>query len=382
VSRAPRRLLFVVNVGWFFLSHRLPIARAARLAGYDVHVAADIEDEAEAQAIVTEGFTFHRINVQRGRRRVLGELGLIRQLASLFLRLRPDIVHTVTVKPVVYGGIAARLTRTRHVVHAISGLGYVFTHGAGSRRVTRVVVSALYRIALGSREHKVIFQNEDDRDMFVSAGIVARAATVLIEGSGVDIDAFRAVPESAGPVTVLLPARILRDKGIHEFADAATSLRGAGVAARFAIAGRLDEANPAGIGGKEFATLCERSGVEWLGFVHDMPALFSGVHIVCLPSYREGLSKTLIEACAAGRPIVASDVTGCREVARHGINALTVPPADARALADALRRLIEDPALRRKFGQAGRTLAERTYDVRTVVARTLSVYEQFFAREY
>jgi glycosyltransferase involved in cell wall biosynthesis len=375
-----RRLLFVVNVGWFFLSHRLPVARAARDAGFEVHVACDVESAEEVARVEAEGFRFHRLHIRRGSIRPGADLGLLLELQRLYRGLAPYIVHHVTVKPVIYGGLAARLTGVRNVVHAISGLGYAFAQGQGSRVFVRTAILALYRLALRGEHHRVIFQNVTDRDSFLGMRLVRPEACVLIEGSGVDLQRFEPGPESDGTVTVLLPARILRDKGVAEFAEAAARLRADGVAARFAVAGRLDPANPAALSADEFAQLCDRTGIEWLGHVDDMPALLREVHVVCLPSYREGLSKTLIEAAAAGRALVASDVPGCREVVRHGENGWTVPARDPVALAAALRSLIEDRELRERFGRAGRRLAEASWDVREVERRTLDVYRSFDSR--
>lgn len=369
-----RRLLFVVNVGWFFISHRLVLARAARDQGFAVHVACDIENDVESAAIEAEGFTFHRLSVQRGRANVWSDAQLLLRLTALYRRIRPDIVHHVTVKPVVYGGLAARLSAVQRVVAAVSGLGYVFTAGAGSRTWLRSVVTALYRLALGGAGVRVIFQNEADRQVFIDRKIIKESASVLIPGSGVDLDQFQPAPEPSGIPVVLLPARLLRDKGIVEFADAARRLTDAGVAGRFQIAGRLDEDNPAGMSRAEIADLCHRTGVEWLGQRDDMAALYRSSHVICLPSYREGLSKTLIEAAASGRAMVASDVPGCREVVLHDVTGLTVPPRDSAALAEALRRLLTDTELRRRFGVAARHLAESTFDQRLIVEQTLAVY--------
>jgi glycosyltransferase involved in cell wall biosynthesis len=342
-------------------------------------VACDIETAAESAAIEAEGFTFHRLRVQRGRANAFFDAQLLVRLTGLYRELRPNIVHHVTVKPVVYGGLAARMSGIGRVVAAVSGLGYVFTAGAGSRRWLRSLVTTLYRIALGGQGVRVIFQNAADRQVFIDRKIVNESACVLIAGSGVDLAAFHPEPEPPGMPIVLLPARLLRDKGVIEFAEAAKRLTDAGVVARFQIAGRLDEDNPAGMSRAEIDSLCQRTGVEWLGQRDDMAGLYRASHVICLPSYREGLSKTLIEAAASGRPMVASDVPGCREVVLDDVTGLTVPPRDPWALAKALQRLLMDPALRQRFGQAARRLAESAFDERLIVEQTLGVYHELLA---
>lgn len=369
------KLLFNANVAWFLISHRLEIARAARDSGYEVHVSADIDSVEEAELLEREGFRFHRVRLSRGGLSLVGDLRYLAQLSGLIDAVRPDLVHNVTVKPVVYGTVAARRRGISAVVNAVSGLGYAFT-GGESRRLLSGIVKAAYRAALHRPEVRVIFQNEDDIRTFIDAKIIEKRQAVLIRGSGVDLDAFRRTPEPPGNPVVVLPARMLRDKGVLEFAAAARMLRAGGCNAEFVLAGRADQANPAGLSALELASLQQETGVKWLGHVSDMPGLFSRSHIICLPSYREGLPKSLLEACAAGRAIVTTDVPGCREAVRNGENGLLVEPRNASALAQAIRTLVDDPALRRAMGTAGRNRAEAEFDVRAVVHATLGIYRE------
>lgn len=369
------RLLLNVNTGWFLISHRLEVARAARDAGYEVHVAADVESSAEQEQLEGEGFQFHRMRINRGGVNALRDLVYLRQLGRLMKEIRPDLVHNVTVKPIVYGTIAARWMGVSGIVNAVSGLGYAFA-GKGSRRVVSFLVKSAYRIALNSPDVKVIFQNNDDRKVFENAGIVDSRQTVLIRGSGVDLGTFAFAREPEGVPVIVLPARMLRDKGVAEFVEAARLLRGQGCCAKFVLAGKVDDGNPASLREEELRQLEREVGVEWLGHVTDMAALYRRAHIVCLPSYREGLPKTLLEACAVGRAVVATDVPGCREVVRHGENGFLVEARSARALAAALDVLLQNGELRRKMGAAGRKIAENEFDVRSVVRATLDVYER------
>lgn len=371
----PPTVLFIVNVAWFFLSHRLPIARAAREAGYEVHVLADVTSPQEIETLEQEGLIFHRAVLKRGGLNPLSDLAYLLRVLLVMRKVSPTLVHNVTVKPVLYGTIAARLLGVRAIINAISGLGYSFTDE--SRRLLAAVLKRAYRLVLRSPRVNVIFQNRDDAQQLVSLGAVDSRQAILIRGSGVDLLAYHAVAEqrSDRPL-VVLPARMLRDKGIVEFAEAARLLSARGCCARFALAGALDPSNPAALSDEELAQLTSDTPLDWLGHVQDMPDLYRSAHIVCLPSYREGLPKALIEACASARPIVTTDVPGCREVVTHNVNGLLVPARDPAALADALQRLIEDPALRAQFGKAGRQKAQEEFDVDSIVRQTMNLYRQ------
>ena len=373
---SPPRLLFVVNVAWFFLSHRLALARAAMGAGYDVHLAADFDDRRELTRLAEEGISYHRIRLQRGGLNPLRDLGLLVSLTRLYRRLAPDIVHHVTVKPVLYGGAAARWLGVPGIVHAVSGLGYVFTDEGWQARMLRRLVGAGYRHVLGTDRARAIFQNGTDLGHFVEHRWIAPGQAMLIPGAGVDVERFRPGAEPPGPVTFTLPARILREKGVVEFAEAASILRREGSRARFVLAGGLDPSNPGALTRDETLRLCADHGLEWVGHVEDVAALLSASHVVCLPSYREGLPKALLEACAAGRAIVTTDVPGCRDVVRAGENGLLVPVRDPVALAVAFRTLEADGALRQRLGAAGRERAVREFCEPLIVQRTMALYAE------
>lgn len=370
----PRTLVFVCNVAWFFISHRLALAKAAKAAGYDVHVASDVERPGEARAIEEAGLHFHPIKMRRGGVNPLADLVTLLQLTRLLRRLRPSIVHNVTIKPVLYGSLAARVAGTPAIVNAVSGLGYVFADSSRARGL-RAMVHRIYRLALRPRAVRVIFQNQDDRDVFVRNGLVDADKTVLIAGSGVDLQAFTpSEPPSSERIRIVLPARMLADKGVNEFAAAAAQLRERGMAVECLLAGGLDAANPAGLTQQDLQRLEATAAVKWLGHVDDMVSLLRNAHIVCLPSYREGLPKALIEACAMARPIVTTDVAGCRDVVEDEVNGLLVPARDASALAEALGRLVQEPELRQRMGRRARQIAEERFDVNAVIARTLALY--------
>jgi glycosyltransferase involved in cell wall biosynthesis len=368
------RVLFIVNVAWFFLSHRLPVARAARAAGYEVHLLAAVTSPAEVTALERDGIILHRAPNTRGSVNPLADLRFLLRTLRVMRTVVPVLVHNVTVKPVLYGTLAARMLHIPGIINAISGLGYAFSDQ--SRWMLATTLRGAYRFALRSSRVHVVFQNDDDAREFLSAGIVSRDQSVLIRGSGVDLLTYHPAPEDpATPPLVVLPARMLRDKGIVEFSGAARLLRERGCDARMVLAGPLDPSNPTALTREEIARVTAEAPVEWLGQVEDMPGLLRRAHIVCLPSYyREGVPKSLIEACAAGRPIVTTDLPGCRAVVTHGSNGLLVPARDVSALADALQALIGNPGLRASFGAAGRARAEREFGVERIVEETLSLY--------
>ena len=258
--RAPR-LLYVENVGWGFLTHRLAFAQAARDAGYDVHVATDVERDEERQSIVEHGFTFHRLSLARGIAGLGRELGTFWQLGALYRRLRPDVIHHVTIKPVIYGTLVSRLLPSIGVVNTVSGLGHLYVVNDRRARLLRVIASLGYRSAFARPHSYTIFQNDDDMRRFPPV-----SRTVIIEGAGVDLSQFATSDEPAGKVTVVLPARMLREKGVIEFAKAAQELRAEGVRARFLLAGVPDAANPGSLTEQELRSLERDCGVEWLGY--------------------------------------------------------------------------------------------------------------------
>lgn len=375
---AGRCLLFVVNNPAFFMSHRVPVALAAQQAGYDVHVATmDGPAVADIQAL---GMTHHPIPMTRSGKHPLQELGTLLALIRLFRRLRPQVVHLVTIKPVLYGGIAARLTRVPGMVAAISGLGFVFLSHSLKMRLVRSVVARLYRVALGHPNSRVIFQNANDRDKLKSLGAVRDDQVVIIRGAGVDLNAYRASPEPPEPpVVVTMVARLLRDKGVQEFVQAARLLRERGVPVTMQLVGGVDAGNPTSATQDEVDAWRQEGCVEALGERSDVAALYAAAHIAVLPSYREGLPKSLIEAAACARAVVTTDVPGCRDAIEPNVTGLLVPVRDAQALADAIARLAGDAALRQAMGAAGRGLAEREFNVERVARIHVELYDALSA---
>ena len=368
------RLLFILNDAPFFVSHRLSLAVAARDAGFDVHIAVAYDVDA-VTIIEAAGISHHDIPLKRGARGPFGELRLIGCLARLIRSLRPDIVHTVTMKPVIYGGGLARLLRVPAVVNAVTGLGYLFLIDGTLARLQRSIIKHLYKFALGHSNGRAIFQNPDDLNLFLGDRLVDQDRSIIIKGTGVDMDKFRVLPEPADRPVVMFPARVIGDKGIHEFVAAAKVLKSRGQRAQFVIVGRTDPDNPTDVGESKIREW-ERDGlVEWWGFSDDMADTLPKANVVCMPSYREGLPRVLIEAAACGRPIVTTDVPGCREIVNDGENGILVPVRDDTATADAIEKILIDPNLRQRMAARSRAIAEAEYALQAFVTNTFTVYD-------
>jgi glycosyltransferase involved in cell wall biosynthesis len=369
---APLRLLYVVTEDWYFLSHRLPMARAARAAGFDVHVATRVVDG--GPAIAREGFSLHSVPFARGRLSPRGSIASIRALRRIHREVEPAIVHHVAVQAAVLGSLAA-LSRPVASVNAMTGLGYAFTSGSMKAAVLRPLMAAAARILFNGPQRIVLVQNPDDRDNMLALGIAADRIA-LIPGSGVDVDSLRPLPEPEGPPTIAFVGRLLDDKGIRTLVAAHRLLRERGSPVELLIAGTPDPANPASISEEEAAGWNREAGIAWLGHVSDISALWSRVHIAVLPSRREGLPKSLLEAAACGRPMISSDVPGCREVVRPRETGLLVPPDQPAALAAAIGQLASSPDLRALYGAAARRLAVERFSADSIGRQTVDLYRR------
>lgn len=372
-SRKPR-LLFVVNADWFFVSHRLRLGKACQAAGYEVHVAGG--KSSASSTIEASGMPFHSLPIDRGGTNPFNDLKTLSEMLSLFRRVQPDIVHLVTIKPNLYGGMAARLLKIP-VVHAVSGMGYAFIGEAGpARKVLRKSLLLAYRTTFSRRACRVIFQNPTDRDQFIDSKIVAREKTVLIPGSGVDTERFaqRTLPE--GPPVVLLPARLLKDKGVLEFVEAARGIKAERPEVRMVLVGRVDEENPAGIPEEEVQRWVGDGLVEWWGAIENeaMPATYARAHLVVLPSYREGLPLALAEAQAIGRACITTDVPGCRDAILEDRTGWLVPVGDSQALEAAITSALTDRDDLVERSKTAAEFARSHFAQERVFEATLAIY--------
>lgn len=363
------RLLFLVTEDWYFVSHRLSLAVAAKESGYDVVVAT--REAKHGDIIRQAGIRLIPFELSRRGGDPFSELF---RLVKLFCNERPDILHLVAMKPVVYGGIAALIARVPRVIGAVAGLGWLFTSENRLQKKLQPILRTILARLLSFQNFQTIVQNTDDFEVLKKSGVPTDRLQ-LIKGSGVDVDLFTPIqPDSSGAVTVVLVARMLWDKGISEFVQAAILLKSRYEKVRFVLVGDPDPANPAAIPEKILRGWNDSSGVEWWGRCEDIPKILEQVHIACLPSYREGLPKSLIEAAAAGLPIVTTDTPGCREVVQEGFNGFLVPVRDSRALAEALAKLIENSKLRTWMGKNSRERAIKEFSSSVINRQVLDVY--------
>lgn len=371
------KIFMVVNNPSFFLSHRLPIALAAKDQGHDVHIVTMAGES--VQRITSLGFKYHCLPMSRSGTNPLQELKTLWFLYQLFRREKPDLVHLVTIKPVLYGGIAARLAAVKAVVYAISGLGFIFTRQRQGLDVLKTSAVQLYRLALGHPNSKVIVQNADDLSVLKQMGALRPGQAVVIKGAGVDIQEFAVQPEPLEPVIVTMATRLLKDKGVMEFVQAARLSRQKREQTGQApiiwqLAGSIDPGNPASLSQAEFEQIS--SDVQALGERRDIAQLYGQSHIIVLPSYREGIPKSLLEAAACGRAIVTSDVPGCRDSIIPHVSGVLVPVKDASALAQAVQQLADDKQGRQAMGMAGRALAEREFALPIILRQHADVYRE------
>jgi glycosyltransferase involved in cell wall biosynthesis len=371
-----KKILYVDNRSQYFVTHRLPLAMAVRDRLAEVHVTTLSRREEDLELIASKGLVFHKLPHNSNGRSVVKPLLLGFELATLFKRLKPDLVHIFTLKAMCVGGLAFLGVDKSAVLMTVTGLGYAFTSRTIKARLLGTAVSAIMPPLFKRAGDDFIFQNQDDLTVFHDQFRIARERLHLIRGSGVDIRNYPVLAEKPTVPTIILVSRMLRDKGVTEFVEAARSLKLEGIQARFLLVGDPDAENPAGIPASELLEWHDSGVVEWQRYCSDIRTLFSDAHIVCLPSYREGIPKVLMEAAACGRPIVTTDAPGCREVVRHQENGLLVPPRDGHALASALRTLIRDSELRLSMGRNGRSLAENEFSLERVIKENFKLYER------
>jgi glycosyltransferase involved in cell wall biosynthesis len=367
---AAPKLLFLVTDDRYFMSHRLPMARAAVLAGFDVHVGTRVKNF--GQAIRAEGYTVHDLPWEKLKRSPLDIIKDIWAIRQLYQNLKPDIIHHIALVPVMFGQIAAT-GLSLATVNTIAGLGSGFIGRGLKGKILKTGLVLALRTLLTRHHSLTVVQNEDDRAALESIGVPSPNIR-LVPGSGVDTDRLKPLLEPEGPITIGIAARMLDDKGIRPLVEAQALLHAKGLDTRLLLAGDYDPTNRSAIPISDLEAFARQPGVEWLGHVDDIKALWARCHIAVLPSRREGLPKALLEAAALGRPLVATDVPGCRDVAMDGETGLLVPVDDAAALAQAIETLALDPALRAQFGAAGRRRVEKIFSSTAIGAEIAAIY--------
>ena len=367
------RVLYLATEDWYFVSHLLGLARAVRDAGCDVTVVTRTRHH--AGVIRKEGFDLVSFLFPRSRLSLISELKSIVNLVRIYRRARPDLVHHVALKPSLYGSVAALLTPGPAVVNAVTRLGFVFTAGHWMRNALQPLVSIGGRLVMSRPRSRIIVQNPDDMKTLAAAGIVRDGRASLIRGSGVDLNAFPPQPDPDGIPTIAMVSRLLWTKGVGELVEASRILQDRGMKVRTILIGMPDPDNPASIPEDQLCDWHDDGLIQWWGFRDAIAEIWRQAHVAVLPSYREGLPKSLVEAAACGRPIVATDVPGCREIVEDGENGFLVPVHDARALADVLERLLKSRELRQRMGKKSRALVETRFHQAIAIEETLAVYE-------
>jgi len=375
------RLLYLVTEDWYFCSHRLALGRAAVAAGYDVTVATRVSDHGED--IRAAGINLVDLPWRRRSTNAWNEFRTLGSLYKLYRAYRPELVHHIALKPVLYGSLVARVAGSHRVINAVAGFGYSFVADGPRAAIARRILKATFAHMSNQPEARVLVQNPDDERVLRDSGLVHADRLVVIPGSGVDIDRFAPAPEGepAGVPRITLVSRMLWSKGVGEFVEAARLLREKGVEFEAVLVGDPDPDNPQSIPERTLRSWHDEGVVVWWGHQDDIPSVWARSHVAVLPSHREGLPKTLLEAAACGRPMVTTDVPGCREVVAHGRNGLLVPAKDPQLLAAAIENLIHDPKSRKAMGRAARADAVEKYSERVVIERVLALYRSMVEME-
>ncbi len=366
------KALLFANTDWYLYNFRLEYANFLRSKGWDVCFLSPSGEYVEK--LEEAGFRHITFDFSRQGINPVSEGETIRKIRDIYEREKPDLVHHFTIKCVIYGSFAAKKLQISSIVNSITGLGYMFLSDMPHIRILRQVVKTMYKKSLSGTQ--VIFENPDDRKLFLKMNMVQEDNSHIILGTGIDTERFSPVPPPNSIPLTILPARMIWDKGVQEFVDAAYAIKESGTNARFALVGNNDKGNPTCIPFDQLTQWQKEGKVEWWGWQDDLPAVISMCHIVCLPSYREGLPKILIEAASCGRPIVTTDVPGCREVVKDGENGLLVPAKDAGALKDALLKLIKDEDLRSAMGKNSREKAVKYFSNDIVNNGIYSIYQK------
>lgn len=374
-----KRICFIVNSGAFFLSHRAVIAKELLCRGAEVHViTAPGEGVEEIRRL---GMIHHSANINRSGKNIVSEIATLFTFVKLLRQIQPDLIHLVTIKPMLYGGVAAKLLGLENVVSAVSGLGHTFSANTPKTRILRAILKPLFILAFRAKNSRVIFQNTSDRDTLLDMGVISNSRVRMIKGSGVDLELYKPCERNSQEVVVVFAARLLKNKGVCEFVDAAQRIQFDNPDVRFIVVGDPDPSNPLSVSSEDIRQWQDESNVEFLGFRRDIPEIFSQADIVALPSYYgEGLPKVLIEAAACGRAIVTTDHPGCRDAVIADQTGLVVPSKNVDALVKAFLSLIESTEKRKQLGKAARRFAEKEFDVKGVVQKHVDIYSEILER--
>lgn len=368
-----KKILFVINIDWFFISHRLDLALEAIKKGLEVHIACGISDKKEY--LESLGLVVHPLEISRSGTGIFKELKAFLEIYRILRKIEPDIAHFITIKPILYGGIISRFLDIKVKLFAISGLGYIFIKRGIFGKIARFFIKFLYKTALGGKNSYVIVQNSSDKQMILDLKAVNRARVLSVKGSGVNLELYSFSKEQNYPIAVVMVSRLLKDKGVWEFVEASKILKQEGVEVKFKLYGTIDMENPASLIKSDLEKIVDEGSVEVCGFAKDVNGVFSQANIVVLPSYREGMPKVLLEAAACGRAVVTTDVPGCKDAILPNVTGLLCKAKDEKSLAKQIKILVDDEELRQKMGKAGRELALNEFDIKKVIEKHFDIYE-------
>ncbi|MFA9238575.1 MAG: glycosyltransferase family 4 protein [Candidatus Paceibacteria bacterium] len=369
-----KKILFIVNVDWFFISHRLPLAIEALTKGYEVHIACGISDKKEH--LENLGLKVHPLNISRSGTGIKDELKAFVEIYKILKKIAPDIAHFVTIKPVLYGGIASRFLGSFRKVFAISGLGFVFVAQTLKAKIVRTIVKSMYKIALGGKNSHVIVQNPEDKKVILSFNVTDNENITLIKGSGVDLEQYTYKISENNVPKIVMASRLLKEKGVFEFVTAAEILENKNLKVEFELYGEIDEGNPNSLTKNDLDRISKISNLKIKGFSNNIKSVFQESDIVVLPSYYgEGLPKVLIEAAACGRAIITTNMPGCQDTIIENKTGLFCEVKNSKSLAEQIEKLILNNELRNDMGKAGRELAEKEFDINKVVDKHFEIYE-------
>ena len=368
-----KRILFIVNAEWYFKLHWLPLAIGLKNSGYEVLIAAS-EERGEGSAFEQVGIKFFRLPFQRQSFNPFYEFWSLIKIIVLLREVRPEIVHNITIKPVIIGTFAAQLVNIPNIINTITGLGFTFLKQGFLGSALRSSMLFIYRLMFLKNNVFVSFQNIDDKKLIMPKVRARINRSIVINGVGVITSKFKQHPIPENDNIVILASRLLWDKGVGEFVKAAIYLKSIKSKVRMVLVGMPDEMNPASISNQELSEWCNENYVEWWGHQDNMPEIINKASIVVLPSYREGLPTILIEAASVGRPLIATDVPGCREVVNNGINGYLVPIKDHIALAETINKMINNYSLMKRMGTNSRRIALNKFDIKIILQQHIKLY--------
>jgi len=370
------KLLIIVNVDWFLYSHRLPIIIEARRKGFEVHIATKITNSSIKEKLINHGFLIHEIPFDRTGKNIFNLIKVTFLISRLIAIIKPDILHLVTMQPIIFGGISAKLFRTNAVVYSISGLGHVFLQKTFFDSLRKFFVINFYKLALSNKTRVVVFQNSSDKLFLKKLCNLLDSEMILIPGSGVDINKYKYTKLPKTDPVILMASRLLITKGVREFVQAAQILKKKGIKVNFQLVGEPDISNPTAITKRELDDWVSNGYIDYLGYRNDIHKIIPKSHIVVLPSYYpEGLPKILCEAAACGRPIITTNEPGCKDAVKDGITGLLIKSRDSKDLAEAIEKLIKNREMLNNMCLEGRKNAEKFFDVKKVVDKHLSTYK-------